>query len=60
MSAHLAKHNEFLIIENRKVVKSLRYFKIDGINEEILLSVLEEAHQLKEKGFLQKKTTTLF
>ena len=55
VSAHLTKHNELLISENRKVVKSLRYFKIEDINEEVLLCVLEEAHQLKGKGFYKKK-----
>lgn len=54
VSAHLTKYNEHLISENRKVVKSLRYRTIDDINEEILLSVLEEAHQLKDKGFYKK------
>ncbi|WP_339661699.1 DUF1801 domain-containing protein [uncultured Polaribacter sp.] len=55
VSVHLTKYNEFLISDNRKVVKSLRYFKLEEINEEILLSVLEEAHQLKEKGFYKRK-----
>ncbi|GAB7257053.1 DUF1801 domain-containing protein [Polaribacter sp. OB-PA-B3] len=54
VSAHLTKYNEHLISENRKVVKSLRYFKIEDINEEILLSVLAEAHSLKDKGFYKR------
>ncbi len=54
VSAHLTKYNEHLISENRKVVKSLRYFKIEDINEEILLSVLEEAHSLKDKSFYKR------
>ncbi len=54
VSAHLTKYNEHLISENRKVVKSLRYRSIDDINEEVLLSVLEEAHQLKDKGFYKR------
>lgn len=54
VSAHLTKYNEHLISENRKVVKSLRYFKIEDINEEILLSVLKEAHSLKDKGFYKR------
>lgn len=54
VSAHLTKYNEHLISENRKVVKSLRYFKLEDINEEILLAVLKEAHQLKDKGFYKK------
>ncbi|MFK8060595.1 MAG: DUF1801 domain-containing protein [Polaribacter sp.] len=54
VSAHLTKYNELLISENRKVVKSLRYFSIDGINEKVLLTVLEEAHLLKDKGFYKR------
>ena len=54
VSAHLTKYNEFLVSENRKVVKSLRYKSINDINEKILLSVLEEAHQLKDKGFYKR------
>ena len=54
VSAHLTKYKEHLVSENRKVVKSLRYFKIEDINEEILLSVLKEAHSLKDKGFYKK------
>ena len=52
-SAHL-KYNEQLVTEGRKVVKSLRYFKIEDINEEVLFSVLEEAYKSKEKGFYKK------
>ncbi|MDG1527752.1 MAG: DUF1801 domain-containing protein [Polaribacter sp.] len=52
-SAHL-KYNEHLVTEGRKVVKSLRYFKIEDINEEVLFSVLEEAYKSKEKGFYKK------
>ena len=54
VSAHLTKYNEYLVSENRKVVKSLRYFKLEDINEDVLLSVLDEAHQLKEKGFYKR------
>lgn len=53
VSAHL-KYNEHLVTEGRKVVKSLRYFKIEDINEEVLFSVLEEAYKSKEKGFYKK------
>lgn len=51
----LTKYNEYLISENRKVVKSLRYFSLDAINEDVLLYVLEKAHQLKGNGFYRKK-----
>lgn len=55
LSVHLTKYNEFLISEGRKVVKSLRYTSIEDINEEVLIAVLEEAFQHKEKGFYKKK-----
>ena len=55
VSSHLTKHSEFLISENRKVVKSLRYKRIEDINETILLEVLLEAFHQKDKGFYKKK-----
>lgn len=54
LSNDLKKYNEYLISENRKVVKSLRYYKLEDINKEILVSVLTEVNQLKEKGFYKK------
>lgn len=54
VSAHLEKYNEYLVSKDRKVVKSLRYYKLQDINEEILLSVLEEAFRKKEKGFYKR------
>ena len=56
VSEHLTKYNEYLISENRKVVKSLRYYQLEDINEEILLSVLDEAYRLKDQGFYKKKS----
>lgn len=53
-SAHLEKYNEHLISEDRKVVKSLRYYNLEDINEEILVNVLEEAFSKKEKGFYKR------
>lgn len=55
VSAHLTKYNEFLISDNRKVVKSLRYYKLEEIDQKVLLTVLDEAHQLKDKGFYKRK-----
>jgi len=55
LSEHLTTYNEYLISENRKVVKSLRYYSLEDINQEILISVLAEAHQLKENGFYKRK-----
>jgi len=50
----LEKFNEFVISDNRKVVKSLRYKSLDEIDAEVLFSVLEEAYQQTTKGFFGK------
>lgn len=55
LSSHLVKHNNLLVSENRKVVKSLRYFSVDEIDSEILVSVLREAFSHKGKGFYKRK-----
>ena len=52
-SAQLS-YNEHLVTEGRKVVKSLRYFSLEALDEKILLTALEEACQSKEKGFYKK------
>ncbi|GMN10841.1 hypothetical protein MTsPCn9_29950 [Croceitalea sp. MTPC9] len=54
-SAHLTKHVELMVTEKRKVVKSLRYSTLEGINDEVLIAVLQEAYSLKKKGFYKKK-----
>ena len=48
------KYNELLISEGRKKVKSLRFSSVDEINSKILVSVLAEANEKKEKGFWKK------
>ena len=53
-SAHLTKHIELMVSEKRKVVKSLRYTTLESIDETILVEVLTEANQLKEKGFYKR------
>ena len=37
---HLKVFHKFLIKENRKVMKSLRYFSVNDINQEILIGVV--------------------
>lgn len=46
-NTELKNYNEYLISEKRKLVKSLRYFNLNEINSEILISVLKEAYSLK-------------
>lgn len=54
-SAHLSKQwNAYLISENRKVVKSLRYKTLDDIDDAVFISILREVEGLKEKGFYKK------
>ncbi len=42
----LKLHQDVLVDENRNTVKSLRFFKIDSIEDEIVRSVIREAKTL--------------
>lgn len=53
-SAHLTKHLDHMVTEKRKVVKSLRYFSLEDIDQTILVDVLQDAYAIKEKGFYKK------
>ncbi|WP_179333167.1 DUF1801 domain-containing protein [Winogradskyella costae] len=54
-SAHLSKQwDAYLISENRKVVKSLRYKTLEDIDDSVFISILKEVEGLKEKGFYKK------
>ena len=54
-SAHLSKKwDAYLISENRKVVKSLRYKTLDDIDDAVFISILKEVEGLKEEGFYKK------
>lgn len=53
-SAHLTKHIELMVSQDRKVVKSLRYRSLEEINDSVLIEVLEESYSLKAKGFYRK------
>lgn len=44
----LKEYNEYLITENRKAVKSLRYFNLDEIDDKVLISVLSQAYKIKK------------
>ena len=50
----LEQFNEFIISDNRKVVKSLRYKSLEEIDVEVLISVLREAYEQTRKGFFGK------
>ena len=50
----LSKFDEHLITENRKVVKSLRYFSLEEINEEVLIEILQIIGNSHQNGFYTK------
>lgn len=50
-SAHLTKHLDKMVTENRKVVKSLRYCTLEEIDDEVLVTVLENAYAIRGNGF---------
>ncbi len=49
--AHLTVHTDSLISEGRKHMKSLRYFKPEDVNEEILMDVLQEAYAVRDRKY---------
>ncbi len=53
-STDLSKFEKHLVTENRKVVKSLRYFSLDEIDEEVLIEILQEIKSSTQKGFYTK------
>nr|WP_321236254.1 DUF1801 domain-containing protein [uncultured Psychroserpens sp.] len=52
-SAHLTKYTEYMVSENRKVVKSMRYKALDDINDEVFIAILKEVEKHKNKSFLK-------
>jgi len=48
-AAFLKKHPEKLISENRKIMRSLRYFSLEEIEDGILIDLLKEAYSVKDK-----------
>lgn len=48
------KYYPFLVSENRKIVKSLRYKSIVEIDDALLIDILEALEKVKEKGFYKK------
>ena len=53
-AAHLSVHLEHMTTAGRKVMRSLRYRSVDEINENILVDVLNNALEVKGKGFWSK------
>lgn len=53
-AAHLTKHLDKMVVEKRKVVKSLRYTSLEEIDNEILIAILKEAFEKRNSGFYIK------
>lgn len=50
-SAHLTVHQDKMVTEGRKVMKSLRYHGLDDIDGGVLTEVLKDARSINHKGF---------
>jgi len=50
-ASHLTVHLEHLCTKRRKLMKSLRYKKLEDINEKILIEVLQDAYSVKNNKF---------
>ena len=50
-SAHITVHQDKLVTKDRKVMKSLRYYALEAIEESVLIDVLQDAYKVREKGF---------
>lgn len=50
-SVDLTKFERHLVSENRKVVKSLRYFSLEEIDENRLIQILQAISSSNQKGF---------
>jgi len=49
--AHLTKNKEHLVVENRTVIRSLRYATLEEIEHSVLVEVLQEAYAMRNKRF---------
>lgn len=50
-AAHLTVNVEHMTTAGRKMMKSLRYKSLKEINDEILIEILQNAYQIKDKKF---------
>ncbi|MDO6598277.1 DUF1801 domain-containing protein [Oceanihabitans sp. 2_MG-2023] len=51
-SAHISKkYVDYLVSENRKLVKSLRYTALEEVDDAIFVAILEEVYKHKDKSF---------
>jgi len=53
-AAHLTKHLDKMVSENRKVVKSLRYSTLEEIDNTVLTAILQEAYAVRKEKFYKR------
>ena len=50
-AAHLTINTDHMVSKGRKYMKSLRYYTIEDINHDILVAVLQNAYEVRDKKF---------
>ncbi len=50
-ATHLTLHMEHLVSEKRKHMKSLRYFSLEDIDEQVLTDILLEAYSFRDRQY---------
>ncbi len=50
-AAHLTVHLQHMTTAGRKVMRSLRYKNLEGINNTILIEVLQDAYRVRDEKF---------
>ena len=50
-AAYLTRKLEFMTTSGRKMMKSLRYTSLEGIDDNILIEVLQDAYSVKDRKF---------
>ncbi|WP_425236081.1 DUF1801 domain-containing protein [Ulvibacterium sp.] len=50
-AAHLTVHLEHMTAAGRKIMRSLRYRSLEEIDDTILMEVLQDAYQVRDKRF---------
>ena len=52
-AAHLKVNLAYMTTAKRKVMKSLRYKRLEDIDEKILIEVLQDAYAVRDKNFFK-------
>lgn len=50
-AAHLTVHTELMVTAGRKVMRSLRYRNLEEIDDSVLVEVLRDAYDLRNRKF---------